>query len=156
MNRSIYQIIQWILIVVVTGGLGSLGGWLLGYNLHRLSYDYIIIPAEHQDWGLRFGILVGTVLQACHGRGQSDIKQPWPMVWGLLCVGAITGLGILAGTAIAHTVYHQGWWDVSFWKLPNPSRHALLVGALTGRNYGSALGLGVGAIVAWKSGQHWR
>ena len=155
MPSRLQVVLTWCVTVSVAGGLGSLGGRILGYYLYRLSYDYIVIPAEYQDWGLRFGILVGTVLAACQGVNSAlSYSKLGPIALGVLSVGIITGLGIGAGTGVAHLFYHQGWWSIASWQLPNPSRHALLVGAVTGRNYGAALGLGVGAIVTWKSGQH--
>lgn len=59
----------------------------------------------------------------------------------------ITGTGIGLGGLIAHTVYQTGLWQPSSWRLPNPSRHAIFLGALTGGNWGA--GLGVILTVLW-------
>jgi hypothetical protein len=113
----------------------------VGKLLYRLSYDYIVIPQEHQDWGLRFGLFVGTVLAAAQTVGR---RSPLPVIrplLGLLLVGIITGISIGLGGLIAHQIYQWGIWQPANWQLPNPSRHAILVGAMMGRNWGAGVGL---------------
>lgn len=140
-DRLWYPWFAWLLVVTLGGILGSLGGLLLGKLLYRLSYDYIVIPQEHQDWGQRFGLFVGTVLAAVQYLGR---RSPLPLkniLLGLFAVGVITGIGIGCGGLIANFLYQQGLWRPVEWKLPNPSRHAILVGAIIGRNWGAGLGL---------------
>ncbi|GCL39834.1 hypothetical protein SR1949_49640 [Sphaerospermopsis reniformis] len=146
-SRSVRQIGVWIFIIFVAGLFGAIGGRIVGYILYRLSYHYTVIPQEHQDWGLRFGLFVGTILTASHKLGR---RQPFSLVQlllGLVLVATITGTGIGLGGLIAHTAYQTGLWQPSNWRLPNPDRHAIFLGALTGRNWGA--GLGVIFTVLW-------
>ncbi|MBD2133996.1 hypothetical protein H6F47_16540 [Sphaerospermopsis sp. FACHB-1094] len=137
----------YIFIIFVAGLFGAIGGRVLGYGLYRLSYDYIVIPQEHQDWGLRFGLFVGAILTASHSLRRRQPLSLVQLLLGLVLVATITGTGIGLGGLIAHTAYQTGLWQPSNWRLPNPSRHAILVGALTGRNWGA--GLGVILTVLW-------
>lgn len=146
-SKSVRQIGVYIFIILVAGLFGAIGGRVLGYGLYRLSYDYIVIPQEHQDWGLRFGLFVGAILTASHKLGRRQPLSLIQLLLGLILVATITGTGIGLGGLIAHTVYQTGLWQPSNWQLPNPSRHAILVGALTGRNWGA--GLGVIFTVLW-------
>ncbi|MFM7368429.1 MAG: hypothetical protein ACKO2Z_11695, partial [Sphaerospermopsis kisseleviana] len=71
---------------------------------------------------------MGAILTASHKLGR---RQPFSLVQlllGLVLVATITGTGIGLGGLIAHTVYQTGLWQPSNWRLPNPSRHAILVG----------------------------
>jgi hypothetical protein len=119
---------------------------VLGKLLHRLSYDYIVIAQEHQDWGLRFGLFVGTLLATAQIVGRrSPLPLLRPLV-GLLVVGIITAISIGMGALIAQTLYQTGLWQPEQWQLPNPHRQAMLVGAITGRNGGAVFGI---ALTLW-------
>lgn len=140
-SRPWYPLLSWLVLVSLGGTLGAGGGLVLGKLLHRLSYDYIVIAQEHQDWGLRFGLFVGTLLASIQTVGRrSPLPLLRPLV-GLLAVGIITAMGIGMGALIARTLYQTGLWQPEQWQLPNPSRQAILVGAIMGRNWGAGLGL---------------
>ncbi|WP_228015484.1 hypothetical protein [Synechocystis salina] len=140
-DRPSYPLLSWLILVSLGATLGAGGGLVLGKLLHRLSYDYIVIPQEHQNWGLRFGLFVGTLLATGQTVGR---RSPLPLLrplLGLLAVGIITAMGIGLGAWIAQTLYQTGLWQPQQWQLPNPHRQAILVGAIMGRNWGAGLGL---------------
>lgn len=136
-----HPFLAWFLVVALAGTLGSFGGLLVGKLLYRISYDYIVIPQEHQDWGLRFGLFAGTALVAAQSVGRRSPFSITKPLLALLAVGVITGIAISCGGLIAHQLYQTGLWQPVNWQLPNPSRHAILVGAIIGRNWGAGSGL---------------
>ncbi|AIE74681.1 MULTISPECIES: hypothetical protein [unclassified Synechocystis] len=140
-DRPWYPLLSWLVLVSLGSTLGAVGGLVLGKMLHRLSYDYIVIPYEYQDWGLRFGLFVGTLLAAAQTVGRrSPLALGRPLL-GLLAVATITGIGIGLGAFGSHILYQTGLWQPMQWQLPNPSRQAILVGAIMGRNGGAVVGI---------------
>jgi hypothetical protein len=76
-DRHWYPLLSWLILVSLGAVLGAVGGLVLGKLLHRVSYDYIVIPQEHQDWGLRFGLFVGTLLAAAQTVGRRSPLLRW-------------------------------------------------------------------------------
>jgi hypothetical protein len=133
--------------------LGTAGGAALGHLLARLSFDYIVRPSDYLAQGWRLGLWAGAVVGACQvvgcsppvlGSGLAGARAlALALAVALLAVAACAGGGWLA--------YRAGWLDVSAWHLPNPSRHALLIGADLGVRWGAPLGACLaGAWVLWQ------
>ena len=145
----------WALSVLVGATTGASGGAVLGLLLAKISYDYVVRPSDYMHTGLRLGLLAGTVVAACQVAGH--VKPSADATTGLLAVClalVITALGIGLGASLGYTALQLGLLDSSGWALPNPTRHALLLGVDRSLHPSGAVGIAVAA--AWVLVNRWR
>lgn len=147
----------WCWTITVAFGVvaGSCGGALLGQLLSRISYDYIVRPSDYLQQGLEMGLLAGLVVGACEVVGNESASPgaaigpralAGALVVSLVCIGC--------GAAAGYLAFRMGRLDTSGWRLPNPSRHALLMGADSGLRIGAPIG--ICAAGAWVLLRRWR
>ncbi len=127
---------------------------MLGHLLARISHDYVVQPGSYLHLGLKIGLAAGAVVAACQVVGHwrpsaSGIDAMRGLSWALL----VTTGGVLLCAMASYGAYRWGWMDTSHWRLPNPSRHAMLVGVQGSLHVCAALGI-AGASV-WVLRRRW-
>lgn len=154
-DSAVRRLIHWATTLALGLLAGSVGGAMLGQLLARVSFDYIVLSSDYLHRGLQLGLAAGAVVGACQVVGQGRASAG--LAIGLRALAAALGVTLLCvggGVAVAYAAFRWGWLDMSGWRLPNPSRHALLIGADRGLDLGAALGIaGAGA---WVLVQRWR
>lgn len=131
----------WALTVTMGAALGTLIGSVLGELLYRFSYDYVFVPAEIERWGLRVGALGGALIAAVQVAGPAAPASPRIALVAFVLVLAAGSAGCAIGAASGYVAYKLGWLPAQAWGLPNPTRHAMSLGVMAGKDLGVALGL---------------
>lgn len=134
------RLLGWAASVFGTGAAGLLGGALLGTLLARVSFDYVVIPSDVAWRGLQLGLLAGATVGACQVVGRLPAARIREAAAAAAAALGVAVMGVGAGATIGYAAFRWGWFDTSAWSLPNPSRHALLLGATRGLDAGALLG----------------
>ena len=127
---------------------------MLGHLTARVSYDYVVQPWSYLYWGLKIGFAAGAIVGACQvvWRGRPSASAALT-TWALALALTVTSVGLVAGALATFGAYHLGWIDTSDWRLPNPSRHAMLLGVESSLHPCAAVGIVCAA--AWVSYRRW-
>jgi hypothetical protein len=131
----------WAATVLVGAVLGWVGGHAMGIVLDRLSYDYVVVAEESVLWGVRTGLLAGTLIAAAQSFGPRPLAHPGRALVSVAMVVLLSAAASALGALVLHLAFRPGEWPFGHWQLPNPSRHALLVGVVAGRDLGAAVGV---------------
>ena len=104
------RLAMWTGTVAAVAAAGALLGGTFGATLYRLSYDYIVVPADYGSLGLRLGLLVGAVLAAAQVVGHRPSPSPLRVGVALLVVGVVA-VAFLGGA---------GWLSVELFEAGAP------------------------------------
>lgn len=141
----------WSLIVAAVAGAGALlGGWF-GDLIHRVSWDYIVVPEDYRALGLRLGLLAGTILAAALVVGERPLPPVGKVAAAIATLGVVAAVVVAVGGWASVALFEAGRLDTSTWVLPNPRRHALFLGLHRGVHLGPVLGALVAGTFVWRS-----
>ena len=141
---------RWLVTVALLTAAGGALGHLFGRTLRRVSWDYLVLPADYLSLGLRLGLLAGAVVAAVQVVGPRPLPRLRWTVLAVAVLGLVSVAALGAGGWLSVLIFEGGGMGAE-WELANPSRHALYLGLDAGARYGPLAGTAAAAVLLWRA-----